>query len=135
VLAVVGYFVARGGTQGATVSANSTATSTATATATATATPTETSTPSAPSPESSSSDPTAAPELTLLGDGAQVTVDGTPRGRCPARLALDPGPHTVLFSFPATGESKGQSLTLVAGERVTLRADFTRATPTIRLQH
>jgi hypothetical protein len=72
--------------------------------------------------------------LTLLGDGTVVKVDGMPRGTAPARVAVDPGPHTILFTFPATGESKGESLTLKSGERATLRADFTGASPTIRMQ-
>jgi hypothetical protein len=71
-------------------------------------------------------------QLVLLGDGTLVTVDGTPRGACPARLAVDPGPHSIVFSFPATGESKSDALTLRAGDRMTLRADFTGVTPTIR---
>jgi len=71
-------------------------------------------------------------QLVLLGDGTLVTVDGSPRGPCPARLAVDPGPHSVVFSFPATGESKSDALTLRAGDRMTLRADFTGVTPTIR---
>jgi hypothetical protein len=80
---------------------------------------------------------TASPEraqLVLLGDGTRVAVDGVPRGGCPARVAVDPGPHAVLFTFPTTGESKGESLTLRAGERATLHADFTGATPTIRTE-
>jgi hypothetical protein len=68
----------------------------------------------------------------LLGDGTSVSIDGTPRGSCPARLAVDPGPHSIVFSFAATGESKTDSLTLRAGDRMTLRADFTGVTPTIR---
>jgi hypothetical protein len=47
---------------------------------------------------------------------------------------VEPGTHAFLFSFPTTGESKGESLTVRAGERVTLRADFTKATPTIRVE-
>jgi hypothetical protein len=70
----------------------------------------------------------------LLGDGTRVSVDGAPRGACPARVALEPGPHTVVFSFPPTGESKGESLTLRGGDRTTLHADFTGATPSIRMQ-
>jgi hypothetical protein len=70
----------------------------------------------------------------LLGDGTFVRVDGVARGRCPTQLALDPGRHSVVFSFPATGESKADSLTLQAGERATVRADFTAAAPTIRIQ-
>jgi hypothetical protein len=68
----------------------------------------------------------------LLGDGTSVSIDGTPRGSCPTRLAVDPGPHSIVFSFAATGESKTESLTLRAGDRMTLRADFTGVTPTIR---
>ncbi|HEX3770883.1 MAG TPA: protein kinase [Polyangiaceae bacterium] len=75
-----------------------------------------------------------AAQLTLLGDGTSVAVDGVPRGACPRAVALDPGPHAVVFTFPPTGESKGESLTLRSGERVTLRADFTGATPSIRSQ-
>jgi eukaryotic-like serine/threonine-protein kinase len=71
-------------------------------------------------------------QLVLLGDGTFVTIDGTPRGACPARVAVDPGPHSIVFSFPATGESKTDALTLRAGDHMTLRADFTGVTPTIR---
>jgi serine/threonine-protein kinase len=73
-------------------------------------------------------------QLVLLGDGTFVSVDGTPRGACPARIAVEPGTHTVVFSFPPTGESKGESLTLRASDRTTLRADFTGVTPTIRTE-
>jgi eukaryotic-like serine/threonine-protein kinase len=73
-------------------------------------------------------------QLLLLGDGTRVTVDGVARGSCPARLALEPGSHTVLFSFPPTGESKGESVTLRVGDRATMRADFTGAAPSIRVQ-
>jgi serine/threonine-protein kinase len=87
---------------------------------------------SAPTPAPDPDDP---PQLTLLGEHAQVTVDGVARGRCPVHLTLDPGPHTILYSYPSTGESKGQSITLKARDRLTLRADFTGATPTIRAAH
>jgi len=50
------------------------------------------------------------------------------------KAAVDPGTHAIVFSFPATGESKGMSLTLKAGDKATLRADFTGASPTIRVQ-
>jgi hypothetical protein len=40
----------------------------------------------------------------------------------------------VLFAFPATGESKATSVTLRAGEHATMRADFTGARPTIRIE-
>jgi hypothetical protein len=70
----------------------------------------------------------------LLGDGTTVSVDGVSRGAAPAKAAVEPGLHTVSFSFPATGESKGMTLTVKPGDRPTLRADFTGATPTIRVQ-
>jgi hypothetical protein len=72
--------------------------------------------------------------VTLLGDGALVSVDGVARGPCPTRVTVDSGAHAIVFTFPPTGESKGESLTLRGGERVTLRADFTGATPSIRTQ-
>jgi serine/threonine protein kinase len=73
-------------------------------------------------------------QLILLGDGTDVTVDGTARGRAPLRLALDPGAHSVRFTFPATRESKEVSLDLRATEQTTVRADFTGAQPTVRVQ-
>jgi serine/threonine-protein kinase len=73
-------------------------------------------------------------QLTLVGDGALVAVDGVARGACPARVALEAGPHTVVFSFPPTGESKAETLTLRVGDRTTLHADFTGAAPSIRVQ-
>ena len=72
--------------------------------------------------------------ITLLGDGTRVAVDGVGRGSAPTRVAVEPGTHAFLFSFPMTGESKGEALTVKAGERVTLRADFTKASPTIRVE-
>ncbi len=81
---------------------------------------------------------TAAPveraRLLLLGDGTLVQVDGVPYGPCPAHAAIDPGAHAVLFTFPATGESKSTTLSLRAGERATLRADFTGAVPRVRIE-
>jgi eukaryotic-like serine/threonine-protein kinase len=93
-----------------------------------------------PAPAASPPPSTPAPDLVdhaqlvLLGDGTYVTVDGVLRGPAPSRIAVEPGPHAVLFAFPATGESKGASVTLHTGERATLRADFTGARPTIRVE-
>jgi hypothetical protein len=72
--------------------------------------------------------------LTLLGEGTSIAVDGVTRGGSPLKLAVEPGAHNVVFTFPATGESKGTSVTVKSGEKATLRADFTGATPTIRIQ-
>ncbi len=78
---------------------------------------------------------TGKAQVTFLGDpGTRVSVDGTSRGACPSRLALDPGTHDVRFFFDPTGESRGERLTVKGGERVTVRADFTGATPTVRVQ-
>ena len=76
----------------------------------------------------------ARAQVALFGDGTQVRIDGAPRGTCPTHVALDPGPHSIAFFFAATGESKSERLTLQPGEHATLRADFTRATPTIRVE-
>jgi serine/threonine protein kinase len=98
------------------------------------ATPSAALAPSLGASSAATATPGARAQLVLLGDGTLVSVDGVARGTCPARLALEPGSHTVLFSFPPTGESKGESVTLRVGERATMRADFTGAAPSIRLQ-
>ena len=94
--------------------------------------------PSAPSAASSPSSPVGASlaHLSLFGDpGTRASVDGAPRGACPVRdLALEPGAHDVRFSFDPTGESRGERIVVAAGERVTVRADFAGATPTLRVQ-
>lgn len=93
---------------------------------------------SIPVPAQSASAPTAPvarSELALFGDGTRVRVDGVVRGSCPTRISVGPGVHTVEFSFPATGESEVETLSLQAGEKATLRADFTGARPTIRIEH
>ena len=69
-----------------------------------------------------------------MGEGTTVSVDGVHRGPCPARVSLDAGPHAVQFTFKDTGESRGERIILKAGEKATMRADFTGATPTIRIQ-
>jgi hypothetical protein len=75
------------------------------------------------------------PLLMLLGDpGTVAAIDGAGRGACPIRARVEPGTHTITFTFQATGESKGQAITLKPGESVTMRSDFTGATPTIRIQ-
>jgi serine/threonine-protein kinase len=85
----------------------------------------------APSP--SAVNPADSATLTLLGDGTVVSIDGTAHGRAPVHVTLESGAHQVLFTFPATGESKGTRVILHAGERVTMRADFTSASPVIRV--
>ena len=77
----------------------------------------------------------ARAQLMLLGElGTRVTVDGVSRGRTPTRVALDPGPHDVRFMFDPTGESRGERIVTKSGEQITMRAEFTGASPTIRIQ-
>lgn len=74
--------------------------------------------------------------VSFLGDpGTKVSVDGASRGACPVRLNLEPGQHEVRFVFEPTGESRGERFSVKANERVTVRAEFTGATPTVRIQH
>ncbi len=74
--------------------------------------------------------------LALFGDpGTLVAIDGRDRGGVPlGDVALEPGTHDVLFTFKETGERRGDRITLGAGEKVRLRADFTGAVPTIRVE-
>jgi serine/threonine protein kinase len=72
--------------------------------------------------------------LLLLGDGTEITVDGVAYGPSPQRVTVDSGSHTVIFRFAATGESRSEVLTVRPGDRATLRADFTSATPTVRVE-
>jgi hypothetical protein len=75
--------------------------------------------------------PAERAQLVLLGDGTSVAVDGVARGPCPAHVSVEYGAHSVVCSFPPTGEHKSTSLTLRPGDRATLRADFTGARPSI----
>ncbi|HVJ91085.1 MAG TPA: serine/threonine-protein kinase [Labilithrix sp.] len=73
--------------------------------------------------------------VTLLGEpGTRVWIDGVSRGPCPVRVTLAEGPHEVRFIFDPTGESRGERFTVKSGDRVTVRAEFTGATPTVRIQ-
>ena len=85
---------------------------------------------------SSSAPASGKAHLALFGDpGTLVSVDGRTRGGVPVGdLALEPGTHDVLFTFEATGERRGDRITLSPGEKVRLRADFTGAVPTIRVE-
>ena len=73
--------------------------------------------------------------VSLLGDpGTRVSIDGASRGPCPVRVSLDPGQHDVRFNFDPTGESRGERFGVKANERVTVRAEFTGATPTLHIK-
>ena len=67
--------------------------------------------------------------------GTRVTIDGAARGGCPIRdLAVEPGPHDVRFVFEPTGESRGERVHAPSGAKITLRADFTGESPTVRVE-
>ena len=93
--------------------------------------------PSITIPEAPAPPPTLAvarANVSFFGEpGTRVAVDGVARGACPVRLALEAGRHDVRFTFDPTGESRGEPVTLKSGEHVTVRAEFTGATPTIRV--
>ncbi len=78
----------------------------------------------------------ATGHFALYGDpGTEVSIDGVARGKCPVRdVEVEPGSHDVRFEFDPTGESHGERIPITAGARVTVRADFTGATPTLRIQ-
>lgn len=72
--------------------------------------------------------------VSFLGDpGTRVSVDGTSRGSTPVRVSLEPGQHEVRFQFDPTGESRGERFSVKASEKVTVRAEFTGAIPTVRI--
>ncbi|HSQ64226.1 MAG TPA: hypothetical protein VLM85_13460, partial [Polyangiaceae bacterium] len=92
-------------------------------------------TPVVPAP-SASSEAKVSAHLALFGDpGTRAIVDGTPRGACPIPdLTVEPGDHEVRFVFDMTGDSSGTRVTVKPGQHLRLRADFTGATPTVRVQ-
>ena len=72
--------------------------------------------------------------LTLVGDGAQAQVDDASPRPCPYSIGIKPGSHRVTFTFEPTNEKLGEQVTVGAGRSITVRADFTAATPHIRVQ-
>ena len=80
-----------------------------------------------------------AASVSFFGDpGTSVAVDGVARGACPLRgIPLEPGPHTVRFAFEPTGETTGGPFVVpesARGGELRLRASFTGATPTMRVE-
>jgi hypothetical protein len=137
------YFIREQRANHSRTQATSTATATATAatttptalTATATVTaPTATQTITAPS---ASVEVRVAGHLALFGDpGTHALVDGVAKGNCPlADVAVEPGDHDVRFVFDMTGDETHTRVNVKANQHVKLRADFTGATPTVRVQH
>jgi hypothetical protein len=47
---------------------------------------------------------------------------------------LAEGLHDVRFTFEPTGESRGERVTVKSGEQLTVRAEFTGASPTVKIQ-
>jgi serine/threonine-protein kinase len=93
--------------------------------------------PTASSPTTSSSAALVAGKaaVTFLGEpGTRVSIDGASRGPCPVRVMLAEGAHEVRFTFEPTGESRGERFTVKSDDRVTVRAEFTGATPTVKIQ-
>ncbi len=89
----------------------------------------------APPTSASSPEKPGRTMVAFLGDpGTRVSIDGTMRGACPVRVNLEPGQHDVRFTFDPTGESRGERISVKAGEKITVRAEFTGATPTVRIQ-
>jgi hypothetical protein len=90
---------------------------------------------SAPQPSASAAEKAGRALVSFLGEpGTRVSIDGASRGPCPVRVSLDPGQHDVRFQFDPTGESRGERFSVKANEKVTVRAEFTGATPTVRIQ-
>jgi serine/threonine-protein kinase len=122
-------------TTAATLTSTVTPTATTLATASTTTTaPATTTTTAVATTTASSARAVEKARLTLIGDtGTLVAVDGASKGACPTQVQLDPGSHSVSFRFPATGESLQQSVALKPGDKVSVRADFTGATPSVKV--
>jgi eukaryotic-like serine/threonine-protein kinase len=92
--------------------------------------------PASPSPTPSGSVASSGKAaVTFLGEpGTRVSIDGASRGACPVRVTLAEGPHEVRFTFDPTGESRGERFSVKSGDRATVRAEFTGATPTVKIQ-
>ncbi len=74
--------------------------------------------------------------VSFFGDpGTRVSVDGAPLKAAPVvGVHLEPGPHDVRFQFDPTGETRTERFTVKPAERVTVRAEFTGAVPSVRVQ-
>jgi hypothetical protein len=113
-----------------------TVTTASTATNTMASTSTGTSTSTIPT-ATTSQEVKAAGHLALFGDpGTRALIDGVAKGSCPiADVAVEPGEHDVKFVFDATGDSTRTSVHVKSNQHVKVVADFTGATPSVRVQH
>lgn len=92
---------------------------------------------SSPAATPTSSQAVAAGKATiaLVGDpGTRVWVDGASKGSCPQRVTVESGSHEVKFTFDPTGESLVERVTTKPNDHLTVRAQFTGATPTVKTQ-
>lgn len=98
--------------------------------------------PPALAPVASSSSPQKGRELTPTGEKATVSltasppslvnVGGRPYGTTPVMgLQLPPGSYPVSFENPALGLRTAARITLAAGSRRSVHADFASATPSV----
>jgi hypothetical protein len=72
--------------------------------------------------------------LTLVGEGTLAQIDDASPRPCPFSIGIKPGSHRVTFTFEPTHETLGEQVTVAPGKSMTVRADFTAATPRIRVQ-
>jgi serine/threonine-protein kinase len=79
----------------------------------------------------------ATGQLFLVGDpGSSVSVDTAAFRPCPAAITVKAGPHQIRFAFgyETTHDTVDREVVVGAGERVTVRADFTAAVPRVRIE-
>ena len=101
-------------------------------------TPNTTPNPSATPTSSAPLAVTATGQIFLVGDpGSEFAIDSAPFRPCPAAVTVKAGAHQVRFAFgyATTHDSVGREVVVGAGEKVTVRADFTAAVPRIRVEH
>lgn len=105
-------------------------------TAPSTSVPVRQAPPTASAVSTASASPNAGKaSVTFFGEpGTHVSLDGVSRGEVPVRVWLPEGAHEVRFTFDPTGESRGERFTVKSGDHVTVHADFTGVTPTVRFQ-
>jgi hypothetical protein len=61
--------------------------------------------------------------------GAELLIDGQPRGRTPATFSIDPGAHTLAVR--SSGVERVAQLTLAAGAQVAQYFELTANTPAV----
>jgi serine/threonine protein kinase len=71
--------------------------------------------------------------LTIVSEppGVLATVDAKRPRPCPFQILIPQGTHQVVFDYALTGDKPSSLVTLGNNQHVTMRADFTGATPQI----